>query len=247
MAKLNDPYTSVREIEKLINMDPGLVSYVLKLTNSLLFGLLEEVYSISRAIILLGMSNLKSMISSYSIRLLCKVITHQHVQEYLWSHSLSVAVFSKVMAEKLLGQKQPHVYVFGLLHDIGKIVLYIHQPQNFEETIELGVSRNMDFVSAEKQIFGFSHIEAGYLMVDKLRFTRKMKEVILYHHDPEYGPTSEQMHWIVGFANEMSHNIYDNKRIQLEKYMAKFRFSDDAFADLIQLAQKQVEQYKSLL
>lgn len=247
MSKLNDPDMSVTEIEKLINMDPGLVSYVLKITNSLIFGLREEVFSISRAIILLGMSNLRSMVTSYSIRLLCKAITHPNAQEYIWNHSLTVAVMAKIISERIYNQEQPHFYVFGLLHDVGKIVLYIKDPAKFQESLEKGIVKELDFVRAEKEIFNYSHIEAGYFMVGKLRFSQRMKDIVLFHHNPEFSPKNDITHWIISLANELAHHIYDNKPIDLKKYLQTLNLPQDQFNELVQHAQKQVEQYRALL
>lgn len=247
MAKLNDPDMSVSEIEKLINMDPGLVSYILKITNSLIFGIREEVYSISRAIILLGMSNLRSMITSYSIRLLCKVIKHPDAQEYIWNHSLTVAVIAKVLSEKISREKQPHIYVFGLLHDIGKIALYVKDSSLFQDSLEKGIIKELDFVSAEKELYGFSHIEAGYFMVSKLRFSLRMKEVVLFHHNPEFSPADDKTYWIISLANELAHHIYDNKPINLQRFLRPIQLSENLFNDIIPQAQKQVEQFRALL
>ena len=247
MGKINNPNVTVAEIEKLINMDPALVTYILKITNSLIFGLREEVYSITRAIILLGINNLHSILTSYSIRLLCKVIRNIHAQEYIWHHSLSVAVMAKVIAEKVLGGQQPSAYVFGLLHDIGKIVLYMHHPDNFQEALEKGIRLGMDFVYTEKKVFGYTHIETGYLMVEKMRFSKRMKDIILFHHDPEFGPKGEKMHWIVSLANELAHYIDDNKPVDLRRYLNEINISEQEFQKVIQTAQEFVKQYRSIL
>lgn len=247
MSKLNDPDTTIGELEKLINMDSGLVSYVLKLTNSLIFGLREEVFSVSRAIVLLGMSNLRSMMTSYSIRMLCKIVTNAQAQEYLWNHSLSVAVMTKVISEKVLGGDQGSAYVFGLLHDIGKIVLYMNNSKRFQLSLEQGIARGLDFVTTEKMVFGFSHIEAGYFMTRKLGFSKKMKDIILYHHDPEFAPPGDKMPWIVSLSNELAHHIYDNKNIDLRRYLQQIELTEEDFNEVVKEAQTQVEQYLALL
>jgi len=247
MAKINNPNIRVADIEKLINMDPALVTYILKITNSLIFGLREEVYSISRAIVLLGLNNLHSILTSYSIRLLCKVIRKVHVQEYIWHHSLSVAVMSKVIAEKIFGSQQPSAYILGLLHDIGKIVLYMYNPDKFQESLEKGIRLGMDFVYTEKKIFGYSHIETGYLMVDKMRFSKKIKDIILFHHDPEFGPKDEKMHWIVSLSNELAHYLDDNKPVDLRRYLDEIKISEEEFKKIIQSAQEYIKEYKKIL
>lgn len=247
LTKLNNPKSTVAEIEKLIALEPALVSYILKLSNSLIYGLHEEVHSISRAIELLGMSNLRCMLTSYSVRRLCSVISSSHTQEYLWHHSLSVAVMAKTIAERIYRVEQPNFYVFGFLHDIGKMVLYMYNPQNFEKSMEQGILKGMDFVYTEKQAFGFSHIEAGYLLIDKLGFSKKMKNIILYHHDPQFGPAGDIMHWIVSFANELSHYLEDNKPVDLQRYLVEISLDEKALKELIPSVQNRIKHYKTFL
>jgi putative nucleotidyltransferase with HDIG domain len=247
MVKINNPKSTVAEIEKLIDMDPDLVSYILKLSNSLIFGLREEVSSISRAIALLGMSNLRSMLTSYYVRLLCNAISNLHVRDYIWHHSLSVAVMSKIIAEKIYGVEQPNFYVFGFLHDIGKTVLYMHNAQNFEKSLEQGILKDMDFVYTEKQVFGFSHVETGYFMIHKLGFSKKMKNVILFHHNPQFGPVGDIMHWIVSFSNELAHYIEDNKPVDLQRYLVEINLPEKELQEIIPSAQNRIKYYKELL
>jgi putative nucleotidyltransferase with HDIG domain len=247
MTKINNPKSTVAEIEKLINIDPALVSYILKLSNSLIFGLREEVHSISRAIALLGMSNLRSLLTSYSVRLLCNTISNLHVREYIWRHSLSVAVISKIIAEKIYGVEQPNFYVLGFLHDIGKVVLYMHNAQNFEKSLEQGILKGMDFVAAEKQAFGFSHIETGYFMVNKLGFSKKTKNIILFHHDPQFGPPGDIMHWIVSFSNELAHYIEDNKPVDLQRYLVQINLPEKELQEIIPSAQNRIKYYEEFL
>lgn len=247
MAKINNPKATGAEIEKLIDKNPDMVSYILKLSNSLIFGLREKVQSISRAIIILGMSNLRLILTSYSIRLLCKAIGNLHAQEYIWHHSLSVAVISKIIAEKIYGVEQPNFYVFGLFHDIGKIVLYMHNAHNFEKSLEQGILKGMDFVSTEKQVFGFSHIETGYFTVNKLGFLKKMKNIILFHHDPVFGPAGDIMHWIVSLANELAHYIEDNKPVDLQRYLVEINLPEKELQEIIPSAQNRIKDYKEIL
>lgn len=247
MTKMNDPDITVEETEKFIDMDPALVSYILKITNSLIFGLGEEVHSVRRAITLIGMANLKSLLTSYSLRLLCKTITHADAQQYLWGHSIAVGVFSRVISMRIFKKEQPEAYVLGLLHDIGKIVLYMYNGKGFLECLEAGIAKNMDFVRAEKELFGFSHIEAGYLMVGKMGFTKKIKDVILYHHDPEFSAADDAYTWIVSLSNELAHHIYDNKNINIRRFLEKINFSEDEFREVVEAAQRQVQQYQAIL
>lgn len=247
MQKLNDPDVTTAQIEKLINMDPALVSYVLKITNSLIFGLREEVYNVRRAVALIGVTNLKSLLTSYSIRLLCRAITHAEAQQYIWGHSVAVAVLAREISIQIFGKEQPEAYVLGLLHDIGKIVLYIHNSNAFLESLELGIAKNMDFVYAEKERFGFSHVETGYYMTGKMGFSKRMKDVVLFHHDPEFSSGDDKLTWIIALANEIAHYLYDNKVIDMRRYLENVNLSQDGFKEVVEKAQIQVQEYQSIL
>jgi putative nucleotidyltransferase with HDIG domain len=247
MTKINNPRSTVDDIEKLIGLDQDLVSYILRLSNSFIFGLREEVRSVLRAIELVGMSNLRSMLITYFVRLLCNGISSSQVREYIWHHSLSVAVMSKTIAEKIYRVEQPNFYMIGFLHDIGKILLYMHNAQGFEKCLEQGILKGMDFVFTENQAFGFSHIEAGYYMIDKLGFSKKMKNIILFHHNPQFGPAGDMMHWIVSFANELAHYLEDNKPVDLQRYLVEINLGEKELQEVILSAQNRIKQYKDFL
>ncbi len=243
MSRLNNPDITVKEIEKMVNMDPALVSYVLKITNSLIFGLREEVYVVSRAVTLIGTSNLKSLLSSYAIRMLCKTISHVEAQQYIWKHSLAVAVLARCLSNKVFGKEHPQAYVLGLLHDVGKIVLYMVDSKRFMQSLETGVTKNLDFISAEKKLFGYSHIETGFFMAGKMGFSKKMKDIILFHHDPEFGPTDKLL-WVISLADQLSHHLYDNKTIDVQRYLEHTALSENQFNDAVVSAKILIKQYQ---
>jgi hypothetical protein len=106
--------------------------------------------------------------------------------------------------------------------------------------------KGMDFVYAEKLVFGFSHIETGYLMVGKLNFSKTMKNIVLFHHDPEFGPKEDKIHWIVSLANELAHYTDDNKPIDLRRFLVQIELTEKEFKVII-TAQKHVKHYKEIL
>lgn len=247
MARINNPNSSEAEIEKLIKIDPVLVAYIKRFGNSFVFGLKEEITSHAGAIKLLGMTNLRLIFTSYSLRLLCQGMKNAHARGYIWHHSISTAVMSKIIAEKVYGREQPDAYVFGLMHDIGKIVLYLHNTVKFQKSLEAGIMSGMDFVKTERLAFGFSHIEAGYFMAGKLGFSKKMKDIILFHHNPEFGPAGDKMHWIVGLSNELAHYINDNKPVDLRRYLDQISLTNKTLQEIMQNIQNHIKKYKGLL
>ncbi|MCP4216130.1 MAG: HDOD domain-containing protein, partial [bacterium] len=186
LSKLDDPRVKMKEIEQIMSVDPALVSYFLRVANSPLLGLRSKVLNVSKAISVVGLARLKTMLIAYGVRFLYKTIKHPEIRDYLWEHAIHVGVLAKMINELIFKTRHKDIYVYGLLHDIGKIVLLMHAPDKFNEAMELGMDKRFDGVTAEAEHFGFSHIEAGYFLVSKLGFPEEMKEIILFHHNPEY-------------------------------------------------------------
>ncbi|MCP4215372.1 MAG: HDOD domain-containing protein, partial [bacterium] len=95
MAMLNDPSSSVTNIVDRVKLDQAMISYILKNCNSPLYGVRNEVTSIKMAVNLLGFSTLKSILMAYFMRNLYQLSGKNEIKDYLWKHSVAVAVFSK--------------------------------------------------------------------------------------------------------------------------------------------------------
>ncbi len=246
LAKLEEPRVKYREVEKLISTDPALVSYLLRVTNSPLLGLRSKVINITKAVSVLGIANLKSLLIAYGVRFLYKSIKNTDVQRYLWEHSVRVGVFARVISEKVYSVVHSQVYVFGLLHDIGKIILLMLDGDKFNETLDLGVEKEIDGVEVEAKFFGFSHIEAGYFLMSKLGFPQEMKDIIMFHHNPEFCAKDNQLPWIVSFANRLSYQMENFEDEGLQWYLQKLNLSLNQLESIVIEGQEQLQQYLSI-
>jgi putative nucleotidyltransferase with HDIG domain len=247
LAKLEEPRVKFKEVQRLIALDPALVSYILRVVNSPFLGLRTEVLTISKAITVVGIDHLKSLIIAYGIRFLYKTIKHPEIQKYLWEHAISVGVLSKIISEQVYKVIHSQIYVFGLLHDIGKIVLLMYRPDTFDEAMKMGLDKKVDGVQVEADLFGFSHIEAGYFLLSKLGFQKTMKDIVLFHHNPEYCPHDNQPVWIVSFANRLSYQMDDFENKNLKWYLEKLKLSMRQLEKIVIEGQEQLQQYLSFL
>ncbi len=240
---LDQDRVKFREVERLLSMDPGLVSYILRLTNSPLMGLRSQVLTIAKAISVIGITNLKSLIMAYGVRFLYKTIKRPEIQQYLWEHAIKVGVLSKVISEKIYKVVHSEIYVYGLLHDVGKIVMLLYDSDRFDESLKLELERKNEGVEIEAQMFGFSHIEAGYFLLTKLGFPKTMKDIVLFHHNPEFCAPDNQPVWIVSFANRLSYQLEDFENENLNWYIKKLDLSMKQLEHVVLEAQEQLAQY----
>lgn len=249
MGMLNDPSSTVKDIVAKIRLDPAMVSYILKNCNSPLYGIRSEVTSVVRAVNLLGFSTLKSILMSYFMRNLYQLSGKSEIKEKLWKHSVAVAVFSKNLAVQTnIKRDAEDIYVAGLLHDIGKIVLYLENPEQYEEIIQSVGEGEYDFITEEKRVLKFNHADVGYFLLTKWKFSRLLIDVVHHHHDPEFvGDEKEPAIGLVAFADLMAHEFIENRPEDLEPSLKRFNLTHEQAEDIAHVSMDTIDEFYGLI
>lgn len=242
MGMLNDSATTVKDIVDKVMLDQAMVSFVLKGCNSPFFGIRTEITSISRAVQLLGFSNLKSILMSYFMKHLFSLSAKNEIKDHLWKHSLSVAVFSR-NTSLYLKMDPEESYVAGLLHDIGKMVLYLDEPQKYEDIICRVESGGIDFISAEKQLFKLTHVDTGYFLAEKWKLSQLLKDVILYHHDLRLFMGADRIIGIVAFSDQLSHVFLERRYDDLDYFLKLFSITEQEVDKIVDKSKDVIENY----
>jgi HD-like signal output (HDOD) protein len=128
-------------IMSYIDRDPALASEVLRMSNSVLFrgSGREEIVNLESALILLGLGNLKNIVSSALMKRLMLIapIYFRMFGQHLWQHSLDCAHACRALA-KFYGQADPNnAYLVGLLHDIGKLAIFSLLTQALAQNLDI--------------------------------------------------------------------------------------------------------------
>ncbi len=128
LKELTDINISSSTIMSYINRDPALASEVLNMANSSLFrhSTDEKIVNLNKALILLGLDNLKTIVSSVLMKRLVLIapIYFRMFGQHLWQHSQDCAEACRALA-KFYGQCDPNnAYLVGLMHDIGKLAIF---------------------------------------------------------------------------------------------------------------------------
>lgn len=179
LSIIENPKASLNDIGSFIANDPVLTSRVLKIVNSPVYGFPGRISSVSQALILLGLSVVRGMLLGVSV-----FEAMQKAMVGLWEHSVGCAISARLIAKKK-GLKEPEeVSVAALLHDIGKVVLSLKFPGEYEKALAEAESKDIFIVEAEKEHFMITHADAGAWVARKWNFPRNLVEVIEYHHKP---------------------------------------------------------------
>jgi putative nucleotidyltransferase with HDIG domain len=170
---------TIVEISTFIANDPALTTKVLKMVNSAIYGFPGRIASVSHATMLLGLNIIKGLLLGVSTFELM-----QKTMSGLYEHSLACAIASRVIAQKM-GLKEPEeVSVAGLLHDIGKVILAVALPTEYQAALHEAQQEGISICDAEKNQFNASHANVGSWLAGKWHFPRNLIEVIEFHHRP---------------------------------------------------------------
>ena len=176
---LEKPRITIVEISAFISSDPALTTKILKMVNSAIYGFPGRIASVSHATMLLGLNVIKGLLLGVSVFELM-----QKTMNGLYEHSLGCAIASRIIATKK-GVKEPEeVSVAGLLHDIGKVILALEYPAEYQAAMNEAQAKTISIFDAENIQFNATHANVGSWLAEKWRFPRSLIDVIEFHHRP---------------------------------------------------------------
>jgi len=182
---LQDPATNAEELGLAIKTDQGLASRVLKLVNSAFYGFPGKIGSISHAVVLLGFSTVKNIVLTASILDLFKANSGGTFNaQDVWKHSLACGVSAQCLARAVGYEFQEECFVAGLLHDIGKVVLFQLAPDEFSRVVECADKTKSLFYDSECKLLGVNHQEIGGMLIEQWRLPKKILSAVSSHHNP---------------------------------------------------------------
>lgn len=183
MKKAEDPDTNLPALAALISRDAALVVRVLKIANSSFYSMPRKITTVQQAIVLLGYSTLRSVVVAAAIK---DVFARFGLAErLLWEHAVAAGVASSLIAQHVGGLARDEALVGGLLHDIGKLVMYAEAESKYQEVMKVVYADEADPVQAELDVFGFDHTEVAKLLLSKWRLPERLTDGIAAHHHPE--------------------------------------------------------------
>lgn len=209
----NKPNTSPNDLNRVISLDPVLTGQVLKLINSAYYSLPNQITSLTRAIIMLGLNTVKNLALSTAI--LGNFGQEESFQcllmDRFWTHSICVGVTAKALAGKLgvpMAMREEY-FVGGLLHDLGKIPLNNRFSAEYSQTLELTKLEQGSLAKSETMILGVDHGMVGRMIAEKWQLSETITETLCNHHSPQSASDdNRELVATVGLANIYA-NVYD--------------------------------------
>ena len=181
-----DPKSSANDIASVISMDVALASRLLTIVNSAFYGFPYKIDTLSRAVAIVGTKQLTTLAFGVSIMKMFEHIPLEYIDmESFWKHSIGCGLASRLIAGYKNIQNTERLFVAGLLHDIGRLILYSYWPCHMMKTLKRARDTELFVYEAEREELGTDHGEIGGLLVKKWNLPFLLENIIRYHHKPQ--------------------------------------------------------------
>ncbi|MDH5435759.1 MAG: HDOD domain-containing protein [Gammaproteobacteria bacterium] len=202
---VDDPACSASAIGEVLSRDSGLTARLLKIVNSPLYGFATRIDTVSRAISIIGLRELRILVTTASaVEAFSKISTRLIDMETFWQHSVYCAVIARVLAERCNVLHAERLFISGLLHDVGSLVIYQSLPEQAEHILSQlceGQVKSQHLLEIEN--LGFDHAQLGAALLRNWHLPDSICDSIEFHHDPDAAERHELESAIVNLANAM--------------------------------------------
>ena len=185
---VEDPSSSATDIGREISRDAALTARLLRIANSPALGHHGKIATISRAITVLGVRQVRDLtVGLTAIRTFEGISNELVTMESFWRHSFLCAVAAGQIAARRGRGRDDSPFVAGLLHDIGQLVLFSRAPAPARQALLMSVDSadDLGLFRCEREVMGFDHGAVGLTLAQKWGLPRSLQECIEFHHEPE--------------------------------------------------------------
>ncbi len=176
------------QIAEIIRRDPSLTARLLRMVNSVYFGLSAKVNNIEEAVFYLGLRQIRELSMATPVIEDLEKINRSTLRlpwRDLWKHSIG----SAIMTREILATTQLHIdddtdYIVGLLHNVGKVILASTFPEEFARIVGGSYSGTAAVCARERELIGWDHARAGGYYLTRHQLAPEITDAVMHHNDP---------------------------------------------------------------
>lgn len=214
---LEDSRYGSADIGRVIAHDPALTARVLRLVNSAHYALANQVDNIPQAITFLGSRALQELVLATSVTsAFSKISTKLVDMADFWHHSIYCGILARAIARQQRYSQPEQIFVAGLLHDIGKLVLYHRLPEESETILREFAKSDQPLFRIERQVLGFDHADVGAALLAAWKLPNIYRVTTAFHHAPTRASTFTDEVAFVHVANALTKKVEPGHKISQE-------------------------------
>lgn len=182
---IEDPRSSTHELAIAISADPALTARVLRLVNSPLYGFSGKIETVSRALVVLGTQQVHDLALATSVAgLFSRVAPRLMDTERFWRESVYCALSARVIAKLCNLLDSERLFVAGLLHAIGHLVMYQRIPDHTLAARRHAMQGNIPIFQAERELIGCDYAKVGATLMRRWNLPPSLCDAVQNHVDP---------------------------------------------------------------
>jgi HD-like signal output (HDOD) protein len=182
----------VHELAVLIERDPLLSAQILSIANSAAFGRAQQISSVSHAIAMVGLGAVRKFALARSISNLFgrhKIASSFSITRFNL-HSVATGLFMELLADYVPLEDAEDAFLAGLFHDVGKLVIAVAMPQEYEAILTAAAVTGKSILESERLVLETDHAELSAMAVDYWGLGESIRSAAAYHHEPDKSPAA---------------------------------------------------------
>ena len=202
-----DETSGADDLAKVLLKDPAMTTRVLRVVNSPFYGMGRKIGTVSQAVVTIGMRQVTALTLSTSVYGMTSNWQSSFDRTRFWRHSLEVAIAARSIGEKVGRKNLEELFVSGLLHDIGLLIMEQSFPEQYGRLWQQH-QRQGNLDDLEEELWGTNHARVGQFLLEQWRLPESICQAVGRHHvvftlgndDEDLLPAQ-----IVNLANLISH------------------------------------------
>ncbi len=204
---VQSPVSSAASIARVVGTDPNLSLRLLRLVNSAFYAFPTPIRSIPRAIAIVGVRELSSLALAASTMNVFTEIPSEYVDmKSFWKHAVACGVLARVLAVQKKIRRDEQYFLAGLLHDVGRAILYVQEPRWMAHALGLSRYLRLPLLEIERRLLGFDHAVVTRRLLSDWKIPEPILSLASCHHEPELAeqPENASLIWLADWmANAM--------------------------------------------
>ena len=184
-----NPLSSAEDIAQVVHRSPSLTALLLKIVNSPFYGFPSKIDKISLAVTLIGTREISGLALGISVISLFNNIPKKILSMYSFlRHSLACGIISRILATQKGIPQTEQLFVSGLLHDLGRLILYSYFPEESRNILSRARSTDMLLYLQENDSLGCNHTHIVKQLLQQWKLPMVLENNVFFHHAPCEAP-----------------------------------------------------------
>jgi len=180
-----NPLSSAEDIAQVVHRSPSLTALLLKIVNSPFYGFPSKIDKISLAVTLIGTREISGLALGISIISMFNNIPKEILSMYSFlRHSLACGIISRILAAHKGIPQTEQMFVSGLLHDLGRLILYSYFPEESHNILSRARLSNRLLYQQENDFLGCNHTHLVKQLLQEWKLPMVLENNVFYHHNP---------------------------------------------------------------